>query len=171
MFIHSSSSGYITHVGYLEKPVDADKPDSDWYVIEARGVMYGVVRTRLSQRGWNRWGLMLKYMDYGEYTLPERELGARLLKRGMSGSDVRELQELLMQLGYELPKYGADGDYGDETVSAVTAFQRQAGLTADWRVWRADARGVDGCKPMLRMNRTSMMHSRTTAMRNSSTRC
>ena len=131
VFIHSSSAGYITHVGYLERPVDADKPDGDWYVIEARGVMYGVVRTRLSQRGWNRWGLMLKYMDYGDVDVPERELGARLLKRGMSGSDVRELQELLMQLGYDLPRYGADGDYGDETVSAVTAFQRQAGLTAD----------------------------------------
>lgn len=128
VFIHSSSSGYITHVGYLDEPTG----DGDWYVIEARGVMYGVVRTRLSERGWNRWGLMTKYFEYdGEYEAPEAELGARLLKRGMSGDDVKELQELLMQLGYELPRYGADGDYGDETVSAVTAFQRQAGLTAD----------------------------------------
>ena len=128
VFIHSSSAGYITHVGYLDQPTG----DGDWYVIEARGVMYGVVRTRLSERGWNRWGLMTKYFEYdGEYEAPEAELGARLLKRGMSGSDVRELQELLMQLGYDLPRYGADGDYGDETVSAVKAFQRQAGLTAD----------------------------------------
>ena len=128
VFIHSSSSGYITHVGYLDQPTG----DGDWYVIEARGVMYGVVRTRLSERGWNRWGLMTKYFEYdGEYEPPEAELGARLLKRGMSGDDVKELQELLMQLGYDLPRYGADGDYGDETVSAVKAFQRQAGLTAD----------------------------------------
>ena len=105
-------------------------------------------------------GLMLKYMDYGEYTLPERELGARLLKRGMSGSDVRELQELLMQLGYDLPRYGADGDYGDETVSAVTAFQRQAGLTADGVYGAQTHAAVDGCKPMLRTSRTSMMRSR-----------
>lgn len=65
VFIHSSSAGYITHVGYLYKPVNAANPAGDWYVIEARGVMYGVVKTKLSQRGWNRWGLMTKYFDYG----------------------------------------------------------------------------------------------------------
>lgn len=131
VFIHSNSSGYITHVGYLEKPVSADKPNGDWYVIEARGVMYGVVRTKLSQRGWNRWGLMLQYMDYGDVSVPERELGARILKSGMTGTDVRTLQSLLLELGYELPRYGADGQYGSETVNAVKAFQKWAGLSAD----------------------------------------
>lgn len=33
--------------------------------------MYGVVKTRLSERGWNRWGLMQKYFDYGD--MPENE--------------------------------------------------------------------------------------------------
>lgn len=65
VFIHSSKAGYITHVGYLYKPVNPADPTGDWFVIEARGVMYGVVKTKLSQRGWNRWGLMTKYFDYG----------------------------------------------------------------------------------------------------------
>lgn len=34
------------------------------------------------------------------------------LKRGMRGEDVRKLQMRLMELGYSLPKYGADGEYG-----------------------------------------------------------
>ena len=61
----------------------------------------------------------------------ELRLGDRLLKKGMSGSDVRELQQNLLKLGYALPKYGADGDYGAETVEAVKAFQKKSGLDAD----------------------------------------
>ena len=61
----------------------------------------------------------------------ELQLGDRLLKKGMSGSDVRELQQNLLKLGYALPKYGADGDYGAETVEAVKAFQKKSGLDAD----------------------------------------
>lgn len=53
------------------------------------------------------------------------------LKRGMRGEDVRRLQARLMELGYELPKYGADGEYGSETVAAVKAFQVARNLTAD----------------------------------------
>ena len=53
------------------------------------------------------------------------------LKRGSKGDDVRRLQARLMELGYELPKYGADGEYGSETVTAVKAFQRDRGLQVD----------------------------------------
>ena len=54
----------ITHVGFLVKPVNDSDPTGDWWVVEARGVMYGVVKTRLSARSWTRWGLMTKYFDY-----------------------------------------------------------------------------------------------------------
>lgn len=53
------------------------------------------------------------------------------LKRGSKGEDVRKLQQRLIELGYALPRYGADGDYGSETVTAVKAFQRDRGLQAD----------------------------------------
>lgn len=36
----------IPHVGFLVEPVDKDHPEGDWVVIEARGVSYGVVRTK-----------------------------------------------------------------------------------------------------------------------------
>ena len=49
----------------------------------------------------------------------------------MKGSDVKTLQEKLMELGYKLPKYGADGEYGGETVEAVKAFQKASGLSVD----------------------------------------
>ena len=53
------------------------------------------------------------------------------LRKGAKGEYVKQLQEQLMSLGYELPKYGADGDYGAETIAAVKAFQTDNGLTAD----------------------------------------
>jgi len=35
----------------------------------------------------------------------------------------RAVQQALMSLGYDLPKYGADGDWGNETKSAMRKFQ------------------------------------------------
>ncbi len=43
-------------------------------------------------------------------------------------SKVKELQNLLMQNGYDLPRYGADGDFGSETEAAVKKFQADHGL-------------------------------------------
>ena len=59
------------------------------------------------------------------------ELGDRTLKKGCKGDDVKQLQLDLMALGYKLPKYGADGDFGSETDSAVKAFQRAQGIEVD----------------------------------------
>ena len=43
------------------------------------------------------------------------------------GPHVRLLQESLLAMGYELPRFGADGIYGDETTAAVTQLQIDAG--------------------------------------------
>ena len=64
-------------------------------------------------------------------TTPTAEASRTILKHGMKGNDVRALQQRLMGLGYTLPKYGADGDYGSETVTAVKAFQADRDLTVD----------------------------------------
>lgn len=53
------------------------------------------------------------------------------LRRGSSGEYVTLLQTKLIQRGYDLQPYGADGKYGAKTENAVKAFQRDNGLTAD----------------------------------------
>ena len=53
------------------------------------------------------------------------------LRRGSSGAEVKELQENLIKLGYDLGRYGADGDYGAATQNAVRAFQKKEDLDAD----------------------------------------
>lgn len=52
-----------------------------------------------------------------------------LLKLGASGLEVRKLQARLAELGYYAG--GADGIYGETTVTAVKAFQRNNGLSGD----------------------------------------
>ena len=61
----------------------------------------------------------------------EPKYGDRELYKGLRGDDVVELQKRLISLGYELPKYGADGDFGAETEAAVKAFQKEHGLDVD----------------------------------------
>ncbi|WP_299414237.1 DUF2272 domain-containing protein [Acaryochloris sp. IP29b_bin.148] len=52
------------------------------------------------------------------------------LQVGDSGPSVQALQEQLLELGYELPQFGADGDFGSETKSALQAFQLEHGLAS-----------------------------------------
>ena len=58
-------------------------------------------------------------------------LGERTLRNGDEGEDVKELQRLLIQLDYDLGKWGADGDFGDMTEMAVKAFQWANDLEGD----------------------------------------
>lgn len=129
----------IHHVAYLYKPVREGHPEGDWYIIEARGVMYGVVMSRLEQRAPGYWGLMDKYFDYStvlaggatEANAAVLHLGDRLLRNGSEGEDVRELQTALIELGYDCGRWGIDGEYGDATEIAVKAFQRDHHLEVD----------------------------------------
>lgn len=127
VFMFSASRGYITHVGFTWRK----RADGDWDIIEARGVKYGVVVTRLKDRSWNRWGLMTKYFEYGDIadtvdlaikTRPE-------IKKGDKGEFVKTLQYLLMERkGYQLPKSGMDSDFGTETEIAVMDYQSKNNL-------------------------------------------
>ena len=54
--------------------------------------------------------------------------GDRPLKKGCEGDDVKQVQLALLSLGYSLPKYGADGDFGSETEKAVKAWQKDNGM-------------------------------------------
>ena len=56
--------------------------------------------------------------------------GYRNLAQGAKGTEVRKLQERLIELGY-LPEGAADGAYGNQTRNAVRRFQYYNGLTQD----------------------------------------
>lgn len=86
-----------------------------------------------NNRKWDKHGF-LPYVDYQgdeKVEVPEVHLGSRTLKKGMEGQDVKELQEALIQLGYDLGSYGADGDFGSITEKRVKDFQKSVGLKTD----------------------------------------
>ena len=53
------------------------------------------------------------------------------LKRGSAGPYVIEAQEKLIAHGFSLARYGADGDFGNETEAATKAFQGENILDID----------------------------------------
>jgi hypothetical protein len=63
-------------------------------------------------------------------TEEEVKSGKKVLKTGMKGDFVIEVQEQLKSLGFD-PKGGADGKFGKNTKNAVIGLQREVGLKPD----------------------------------------
>lgn len=57
-----------------------------------------------------------------------------LVKKGSTGAAVEQLQEMLIAKGYSCGKWGADGEFGNDTLQAVKTFQRDHGLEVDGEV-------------------------------------
>ena len=78
------------------------------------------LNTHLDEDGWA-----------GELTLSimySEEAPSYCIKEGMEGSDITDLQDQLVDLGYMRK---STGYYGEETLAAVKAFQKRNNLSAD----------------------------------------
>lgn len=123
-------------------------------VIEARGFNYGIVITKLKDRGWQAWyefpGITYVTVEVEPQkpeVKPEPDYTKfPTLRKGAKNEYVIKLQEHLVALGYNLGTYGTkkngvDGSYGSKTVAAVKSFQKSKGLTVDGicgqKTWRA----------------------------------
>ena len=53
------------------------------------------------------------------------------LSTGSKGSDVKKLQQALIDAGYDVGKTGADGVFGKNTLAAVKQYQKDNGLAVD----------------------------------------
>jgi len=92
--------------------------------------------TKLNSK-WTHWALPACVEE--EYVPPadapkEDTTVAKVYKKGSKGAEVKKIQQLLLDRGYKLPKYGADGSYGAETEAAVKQFQQDWGLKVDGKV-------------------------------------
>ena len=65
------------------------------------------------------------------------------LSKGMTGAAVETMQTMLIKCGYSCGKAGADGDFGNDTLSAVKKFQKENNLTVD---------GIYGPKSKAKLN-------------------
>lgn len=131
--VFNGSSSKKTHVGW----VCGFMPDGDVLILEARGLSYGVVITRMSKRAWKYRGLMTKKFSYEETTQQPEASGyvfTRVLKYGRSGEDVLELKKLLIKEGYSKGitlNTANSKNFRSATTALVKSFQRDAGLTVD----------------------------------------
>ncbi len=73
--------------------------------------------------------------------------GDRSLRNGANGEGVRQVQQALLDLGYNLPVKGADGSFGAETERAVRRFQIDAGLPVDGAIGKDTLQALDRLAP------------------------
>ena len=125
--------------------VEATNEDTDGVQIQA--VLAMGAKEGYPATGWVKHG-KLPYVEYVAETTPAPKpvvedrtttVNVTILRTGDKGLQVMSVQQLLQCGGYALPKYGADGDFGEETEWQVKAFQKakelpQTGIV-DWSTW------------------------------------
>ena len=101
-------------------------------VIELKGYSDNCQWNKLADRTFTTWGLY-PYVEYTaeQVAMAKAAASAKVLRKGDRGEEVKQMQEALLRAGYDLGKYGADGIFGSETLSAVRAYQHDHGLTPD----------------------------------------
>lgn len=103
--------------------------------VEAKGIDYGTIESRVSDTNW-RYGLTFSDMTYSyskkisgtsKGKNPYKE-SVRTLKKGSTGDDVRWTQWELKEAGYDI---AIDGVFGPATEKAVKSFQKSCKITVD----------------------------------------
>lgn len=108
-------------------------------VIEAMGTINGVTTSKVTAGKWTHWGELsgVDYRNAGNVIPSEAEGSPSVkptLRKGSKGNTVRELQTMLLKLGYDLGPCGIDGGFGKATEAAVKSFQSDYRLEADGMV-------------------------------------
>ena len=83
-------------------------------------------------------------------------MAATILRKGSAGPEVKSLQKKLLQIGYYLGSYGADGDYGDATVTAVRKFQKDNSLAVDGEAGPNTLAAVDKVLPIVQQEQKAI---------------
>lgn len=96
----------------------------------------GVQHFTKRNKKWTHWGLPA--CEDGNIPVPPepkppepKPVTHKTIRKGSSGSAVKELQKDLISLGYDVGKTGADGKFGANTLKAVKAFQKDKKLKVD----------------------------------------
>lgn len=121
LFMWSNTQKKMTHVGWV---CGTDK-DGNTLVVEARGILYGVVVTRLDSRGWTHRGLMTKKFDYSED--PLEMLRFDVIDPMPSGEAYRAMQHALNLAGYPDENgqpLEEDGKWGKKSLQAFNTMMQ-----------------------------------------------
>jgi len=112
----------LKKLGFYNASIDGDYGDTTVAAVKAFQKKYNLTADGVAGSE------TLKKLD-SAYKNADSDKDDGSLRKGATGSAVKDLQTKLKKLGF----YNAsiDGDYGDTTVAAVKAFQKKYNLTAD----------------------------------------
>lgn len=151
VFFWNASKGRIGHVGIVTKVTS-----SKVYTIEGNTSGASTLVTNgggVKQKSYSRNSTYIDGYGRPPYNGESVVDPTPTLKKGDKGDAVEDMQELLKIWNPDcLPKHGADGDFGEETLKAVKAFQTAFNLVVDGVVgdetWAA-LKGLQGVKKVL----------------------
>lgn len=111
----ANSGGKMKHIGWI----CGTDSDGEPLIVEARGLNYGVVVTRLEDRAWTHRGLMTKKFDYKE----DKPMAIKfeVIKPMLKGDGVKAMQNALNVNGYTDDsgnKLVEDGKWGSKSQAA-----------------------------------------------------
>ena len=149
IFIRNKTTGKWTHTGFYYNGSTCEC---------SNGVQY---HEKMQSNRWTHWAIA-KCFENG-YQLPQQpaeqqkepekqpEKGQqtvnKTIRKGNMGELVKQCQQMLQKLGYDLGICGVDGDFGTATEKAVRAFQKDHKLSIDGVVgkntWTALQQAVD----------------------------
>ena len=106
---------------------------------EIRHCSVNVQTGSTSQARWTNYAIPKNLYSKEEIPVPP-EIPATV-RQGMAGDNVKRMQEILILLGYDCGKKGADGKFGQNTFNALVKFQTDALLDVDGvcgpKTWKA----------------------------------
>ena len=157
VFQHDKSTGKKKHTGLA-------------YNGETVECQNGVQHFKKMDGKWTHWGLPMCCAD--GYVAPEKKpeaekpkedkVSRKTIRKGNMGTLVKECQQMLQKLGYDLGVCGADGDFGPATEKAVRAFQKAHDLAVDGvvgpKTWDALEKAVNSEKPKEQYYRVIISH-------------
>lgn len=156
--------GVACHVGIVEKrngsySVTTIEGNTSVTSSDNGGAVMRRVRTYGNPYG--SWGILgFAHPPYGNGNGKISTGAARSwLQKGDKGQEVKNLQSKLIALGYSCGNAGADGEFGTDTLNAVTRFQQEHGLVVD---------GEAGVNTMAKLNAAYASHTKVTPAKKSS---
>ena len=134
------NGGGINHTGIVETVNGSNQNWTSFTCIE--GNTSDQVARRTYARGSSavagfgrpKWSVVTSDAQDADEEITPMQPVTGILRYGQKSEEVRELQEQLIKLGYDLGPDGADGNFGRNTREAVKKFQGDHGLTKDGEV-------------------------------------
>lgn len=125
IYFYNKTKGRIGHVGIVYKVTNTKV-----YTIEGNTSGASELVTNGGGVKKKSYALTSTYIDgYGLVDYSAIDESVNYLRRGDVGEAVKEMQKMLLEYSKDyLPKYGADGDFGEETKKALMDFQAKEDL-------------------------------------------